>query len=167
MTKVDFIESVLCASRGIIKTISKERNIKIQIILCTIIILFALFLEISKTYLITIIIVCFLVIILEMFNNGIEKLIDFISPEYNPQAGKIKDIMAGVVLLTFIMASLVSLLILYNPLINFIFKISRNLLFPISLIFMIIFVLCFIIILEIKIRKDKVKIKKNNFLKYQ
>jgi diacylglycerol kinase len=153
MTRIGFIDSVLCASRGVISSISKERNIKIQILLCSIIIFFSLLLEISKTSLITIIIVCFLVIILEMFNKGFEKLVDFVSPEYNKEAGRIKDIMAGVVLLTFIMTAIVGFLILYNPFIHFINQISKNnfLLFSlISLIFLV------SIIIIIKLIKDKI-----------
>ena len=53
--------------------------------------------------------------ILELFNRGFEKLVDLISPEYNKEFGRVKDAMAGVVLLTFTMAMIVSLLILYQP----------------------------------------------------
>lgn len=118
MTKVDFKTSVLCAVRGLLKGIANERNIKIQLLLITLIISLSLILRISKIYLITIIIVCFLIIILELFNRGFEKLIDVISPDYNKELGKVKDAFAGVVLLTFIMAMLVSVLILFEPLMN-------------------------------------------------
>jgi undecaprenol kinase len=119
MTRISFIESALCATRGLFHGISSERNIKIQIIIGGLIILTSILLGISKIYLITIIIVCFLVVILELFNRGFEKLIDLVSPEYNKEFGKVKDAMAGVVLLTFGMAIIVSLLILYEPVINF------------------------------------------------
>jgi len=152
MTRISFVESTLCATRGIIKSISNERNIKIQILLCSIIIFFALLLNVSKTSLITIIVVCFLVIILEMFNKGFENLIDLISPEYNRDFGRIKDIMAGVVLLTFIMAALVSSLILYIPFIHFITQISKN---TFSLFSLISLILLTSIILVVKLIKDK------------
>jgi len=146
MTRISFIESTLCATRGIIKSISNERNIKIQIFLCSIIIFLALILEISKTYLITIIVVCFLVIILEMFNRGFEKLIDLIIPYYDPEAGRIKDIMAGVVLLTFIMTSIVSLIILYEPLINLFFRLSKSSFFLFLLLWTVILGLMIILV---------------------
>lgn len=126
MTKINFKDSVLCAARGLFKGISNERNIKIQILIGGIIILISLLLNISKVYLITIIIVCFLVVILELFNRGFEKLIDLVSPEYNKEFGKVKDAMAGVVLLTFTMAILVSLLILYEPVIKLLELMSYN-----------------------------------------
>lgn len=124
MTRVSFRDSALCATRGLFRGISSERNIKIQIVIATIITLTAIFLHVSKIYLITIIIVCFLVIILELFNRGFEKLIDLVSPEYNKEFGKVKDAMSGVVLLTFGMATVVSFMILYEP----IEKISSQLL---------------------------------------
>ena len=127
MTKTTFRDSVICASRGLFRGISSERNIKIQLVIGFAIILAAILLDVSKTYLITIIVVCFLVVILEMFNRGFEKLIDLISPEYNKEFGRVKDIMAGVVLLTFIMSVIVSLMILYHPLIIFLEIVSKNL----------------------------------------
>lgn len=134
MTKISFRDSALCATRGLFKGISSERNIKIQIIIAMIIISVAIFLEISKVYLITIIIVCFLVIILELFNRGFEKLIDLVSPEYNREFGKVKDAISGVVLLTFGMAVIVSFMILYEPIAKLSIKLYQH---PIFLIFLI------------------------------
>jgi diacylglycerol kinase len=118
MTKISFIDSTLCATRGLFKGISNERNIKIQILIGMLLIFTAAILEISKIYLITIIIVCFLVVILELFNMGFERLIDLVSPEYNKDFGRVKDAMAGVVLLTFGLAAIVSFIILYQPVLN-------------------------------------------------
>jgi undecaprenol kinase len=151
MTNGTFRDSVFCATRGLFKSISNERNIKIQIIIGSVIILTGILLGISRVSLITIIIVCFLVVILEMFNRGFEKLIDLISPEYNKEFGKVKDVMAGVVLLTFAMAMTVSILILYQPVMNFLNIISKNSI-SLTLIIANIF-LCSIIILAYYIRK--------------
>jgi undecaprenol kinase len=145
MTRISFVESALCATRGLFHGISSERNIKIQIFLSAIIIFMGIVLGISKVYLITIIIVCFLVIILELFNRGFEKLIDLVSPEYNKEFGKVKDAIAGVVLLTFGMAFIVSFLILYEPLIKLLRVMSENFYFVILIILNIFFL--FIVIL--------------------
>ena len=126
MTKINFRDSILCAARGLFSGISSERNIKIQFLIGSIVIFIALLLKISKGYLITIIIVFFLIIILELFNRGFERLIDLVSPEYNKEFGKVKDIMAGVVLLTFIMAAIVSFLILYEPVMRLLAEFSGD-----------------------------------------
>jgi len=152
MAKVNFRDSVLCATRGIFRTVSSERNIKIQIFLESIIIFLALLLGVSKASLITIIIVCFLVIILELFNRGFEKMIDLISPSYNKEFGKVKDIMAGVVLLTFTMTAIVTVLILFNPLMNVLKQSSNN---PSFLIFLLGNVLVCIFIIAVKYLRNK------------
>ncbi len=152
MTKINFRDSALCAFKGLFKGISSERNIKIQILIGSIIIFTAILLNITKVYLITIIIVCFLVIILELFNRSFEKLIDLISPEYNKEFGRVKDTMAGVVLLTFTMAIIVSFLILYDPVINFLKLITYN---PISLIVIIANILLILVILLLHYLRNK------------
>jgi len=147
MTKISFIDSTLCAARGLFKGISNERNIKIQIIIGMFLIFTATILEVSKIYLITIIIVCFLVVILELFNMGFERLIDLISPEYNKDFGRVKDAMAGVVLLTFGLAAIVSFIVLYQPVLNLLkIMIQNN--FSFGFIIADIFLIFILIIIE-------------------
>lgn len=134
MSKVNLGESFLCAIRGIFRGISQERNFKIQIILGIVVIIGALILKISQIYLITIILVIFLVLILEMFNRNFERLIDLVSPNYNKEAGEIKDTMAGIVLTASILSVVVGGLILYKPLITAIKALSN---YPFSLTLMI------------------------------
>jgi len=147
MTKISFLQSAVCAMRGLFREISHERNIKIQIILGMLAIFVALILEVSKIYLITIIIVSFLVVILELFNMGFERLIDLISPEYNKEFGKVKDAMAGVVLLTFGLAVIIGLLILYEPVLNLL-KIMLQNKFSLGFIIANFFILCIVIIVD-------------------
>jgi diacylglycerol kinase len=129
MTKISFIRSAVCSAKGLLDGICKERTIKIQIAISIFLISTAIILEIAKNYLITIIILCSLVIILELFNRSFEMLIDFIAPEYNAKAGRIKDSIAGVVLASFILAITVSFIILYEPVIRMLSKLLNN---PIS-----------------------------------
>jgi diacylglycerol kinase len=126
MTKVSFIRSMVCSAKGLLDGICKERTIKIQLAISIFLISTAIILEISKNYLITIIILCSLVIILELFNRSFEMLVDFISPEYNLKAGRIKDSIAGVVLASFILAISVSFIILYEPVIRLLGKLLNN-----------------------------------------
>jgi diacylglycerol kinase len=126
MTKVSFVRSAVCSAKGLLDGICKERTIKIQLAISIILISTAIIMEISKNYLITIIILCSLVIILELFNRSFEMLVDFISPEYNQKAGKIKDSIAGVVLASFILAITVSFIILYEPVIKTLGKLLNN-----------------------------------------
>jgi len=53
-----------------------------------------------------------LVYALELVNSAIERLADKISPERDPDIGKIKDLTAAAVLITAIAAAIVGLIIL-------------------------------------------------------
>ena len=128
MSKVSFITSLKCAVKGIFHGISRQRMLKILLLLGTFAIFASLLLQVSKPYLITIFIVAFLVVILELFNNNFERLIDLVSPEYDKEAGEIKDTMAGVVLLTFILMIIVASLILYEPMIKLFTLVAKSLL---------------------------------------
>jgi diacylglycerol kinase len=150
MTQISFKDSAFCAARGLFRSISSERNIKIQIFIGAVIIFVSFLLQISRVYLITIIIVCFLVVILELFNRGFEKLIDLVSPEYNKEFGKVKDAIAGIVLLTFGMAMIVAALILYEPVIRLLKEISGK---PFSILLITAdIILCLIVVLTIFIK---------------
>lgn len=144
MSKVSFITSLKCATKGIFYGISKQRMLKILLLLGTFAIFASLMLKISKPYLITILIVSFLVIILELFNNNFERLIDLVSPEYHKEFGEIKDTMAGVVLLSFILMIIIATLILYEPMIKLFIIVSQS---PLPFALIIINIITILIIL--------------------
>lgn len=48
----------------------------------------------------------------ETVNTALEFLVDLVSPEYNPIAGKVKDVAAGAVLITAIGAALIGLVVI-------------------------------------------------------
>ena len=47
----------------------------------------------------------------ELFNTAIEKLVDLVSPERHPVAGRVKDIAAGAVLICAVAAAIIGLII--------------------------------------------------------
>lgn len=52
-----------------------------------------------------------LVIMAEIFNTAIEALTNLVSPEFNPLAGKVKDLAAGAVLVTAFTAAIIGSII--------------------------------------------------------
>ncbi|MBU0959663.1 MAG: diacylglycerol kinase family protein [Nanoarchaeota archaeon] len=121
MKNTSFSQSFLFALKGISRGISDERNIKIQMVIGLGILTISLLLEISRIDFIIILSVSFLVIILELINTCLEQLIDFITLEPHKQLGTIKDIMAGAVLLSVILAVIVGFIIL-SPLLIGLFR---------------------------------------------
>ncbi len=62
---------------------------------------------------------CFaLVITAEMINTAIENIVDLVSPECHDLAGKAKDIAAGAVLITAIIAASIGLIIFLPKILN-------------------------------------------------
>lgn len=66
-----------------------------------------------------IIAMCTLVLAMEVANTGVEFLVDILSPHHDPRYGRIKDIMAGAVLLSAGGSVAVGALLLWKPLLGF------------------------------------------------
>jgi diacylglycerol kinase len=119
MTKRNLSQSMIIAFEGIAHALSNERNIRIQALIGVIVLAVSLILRIPKNNVVIILVVSFLVIITELINTSFEKFIDSIHPAHNEEIGKAKDMLAGAVLLSVILAIIVGLLILWEPLIEF------------------------------------------------
>lgn len=113
MRKPPFQKSVQNALRGIFKMLKNERNFQIELFALLVNIVFMMILDLSKLDSIIILSVCFAVLSAEMFNTSIEKICDFIEPNYDEKIGLIKDIAAGGVLLMTLLSLIVGVLIYY------------------------------------------------------
>ena len=100
----NLIQAFNNAIEGILYTFKNEKNMKIHY-LCAIIILFtSLFFDLDKMEMIILFLLIGGVIICEMFNTAIEKAIDGVSTEYNPLFKIAKDVSAGAVLISSMIA---------------------------------------------------------------
>ncbi len=99
------------AFKGIWVVASKEINFQIHIIAAIIVLLLGYLLNIREKEWIIILLCIAIVMAAEAFNSAIEKLVDIVSPDINPKAGKIKDIAAGAVLITAIASAIIGLII--------------------------------------------------------
>ncbi|HRI05862.1 MAG TPA: diacylglycerol kinase family protein [Candidatus Dojkabacteria bacterium] len=118
--KQNFLRSVVIAFKGLFHGLLKERNSRIQLLVASGVIIGSIILGISKLEMLVTVTACFFVIILEMINTSIERVLDVIYPDENPEVGLIKDIMSGVVLLGSLLAVAVGIIILYEPFIDFV-----------------------------------------------
>ena len=112
----NLIDSFNYAIRGLITAVSEERNMKIHYSAAIIVIFASLFFELSKVEFMVLFITIVLVIISELFNTAIEKLVDLVSPEYNEIAKIIKDVAAGAVLISAINSVIVGFLLFFDKL---------------------------------------------------
>ncbi|MFV0254521.1 MAG: diacylglycerol kinase [Erysipelotrichaceae bacterium] len=91
-----------------------NKSIQLQIMLAIIVSIIYAFIGISMQEWIIVIALILLVILAEWLNTLIEKLVDYISLSKNKQAGDIKDMASGLVLLVCISAAIIGLIILFN-----------------------------------------------------
>jgi diacylglycerol kinase len=105
------LNSFVFAYRGIRYAISSQHNFIIHISLTIIAIFLGIILQISNLEWISIIIVIGIVMASEIINTSIEELVNFISPEKNTSAGRIKDLAAGAVLISAIASFIVGAII--------------------------------------------------------
>ncbi|TVZ57390.1 diacylglycerol kinase (ATP) [Lutibacter sp. Hel_I_33_5] len=87
--------SAICALKGLWLLITTEESIKIQSTIALIAIGMGFYFDISPTEWMIQLLVIGLVLVAEAANTAVEKVADFIHPEYHERIGFIKDIAAG------------------------------------------------------------------------
>ena len=85
------------AFRGAIKLITTEHSVMVQSCLAVVMIIAGFYFEISHEEWLIQTLVIGLVLGIEGLNTAVEKVADFIHPEYHERIGFIKDIAAGAV----------------------------------------------------------------------
>jgi diacylglycerol kinase (ATP) len=105
------IRSFGYAFNGFIWAFKTQKNLQIHIIVLILVVIFGIFLNVNLSEWIVFFICFALVISAELFNTALEKLTDIISPEYNEQAGKVKDLAAAAVLFSALISVICGLII--------------------------------------------------------
>jgi len=108
------IKSVGFAVRGALLLIRTEASIKIQVFLGIVVTVAGFYYEISSTEWIFQVLAVSLVVGIEGANTAIEKLCDFVHPDFDKRIGFIKDVSAGAVMFVSVGAIIVGLII-YLP----------------------------------------------------
>lgn len=106
------------AFAGIMISLREQQNLRIHIAAVVIVTILGVYIGLDAIEWAIVSLTYGLVLVAEMFNSAIENLINLVSPEHNPLAGKVKDISAGAVLVAAIIATAVAILIFGNKLFN-------------------------------------------------
>lgn len=99
------------AWKGIRSCIGKEQNLSFHLLATPTVVAAGLLAGITRTEWMVVILCIGLVIAAELFNSAIEQLVDLVSPQRHPLAGRVKDIAAGAVLVCAATAAIVGLII--------------------------------------------------------
>jgi len=103
-------ESLSFALRGI-RIALHQSNFRVMVSSAAIVVALAFFLMISKGEWLILLLVIGLVLSLEMLNTTLETMLDLLEPNFSEKIGVIKDLIAGAVLISCIVAVLTGLMI--------------------------------------------------------
>ncbi|WP_312078661.1 diacylglycerol kinase family protein [Chryseobacterium sp.] len=107
MRKPSVTRSFQNALTGIWLMLKSERNFQLEIIALVINLFLIIYLKLSTVDTALILMVSFGVLSAEIFNTAIEKICDFIHPQFDKRIGFIKDISAAAVIVMAILSVLV------------------------------------------------------------
>lgn len=105
------------AFRGIWTAITTQPNIRIHFVIASIILIAAVYLRLSISDIIVLVLVIGMVMLAEMINTSIEFLADAVTLAPNDYIKRAKDVSAGAVLISAIFAALIGLIIFVPKLI--------------------------------------------------
>ncbi|MGV6831054.1 MAG: diacylglycerol kinase [bacterium] len=108
------LKSVVYAFNGFIYLVKTESSIQIQMVIAIVMTIFGFMMHITLTEWILQIFAIGLVMSAEGINTAIEKLADFINPDFNEKIGIIKDVAAGAVFISALIAVIIGFII-YLP----------------------------------------------------
>jgi diacylglycerol kinase len=108
-----FKHSLRHAIDGICYAIVHEKNFRIEIIVAFIVLVLMLTFNVKSWEAIILILMIMWVLVLELTNTVIERVVDILKPRIHPYARLIKDLMAAVVLISSVVAVTVGIIIFY------------------------------------------------------
>lgn len=91
------IKSMGFAAKGAYKLLSTEHSVMVQFSITVIMIIVGILVGITKEEWIMQTFACGLILSIEGLNTAVEKIADFVHPDYHERIGFIKDIAAGAV----------------------------------------------------------------------
>ncbi len=109
-----FKRSFLFAVQGFMTAVRQERNIKVMLGGAAFAIAMGLILRIDLISWAIVLTCCGVVISAELLNTAIETVVDLVSPEFHPLAGRAKDISAAAVWVLCVLVALVGLFVFVN-----------------------------------------------------
>jgi diacylglycerol kinase len=101
------------ALHGLWYVIEKEQNFRIELLAGLLVIIVMLFTGLQRFEMIAILLMVFAVLILEILNTSVERIVNMFKPRLHPYARIIKDITAAAVLLASIGSVIIGIIIFW------------------------------------------------------
>ena len=111
------------AGKGIAYVFEHEQNFRLQIYTTSLVLLLVWLFDLSRSEMIVIFLLILAVLILEILNSAVERLSDVLKPRLSDQIALVKEIMAGMVLLSSLGAGIIGLIIFWPHIVELLNKI--------------------------------------------
>lgn len=108
-----FKKSVRHAWDGLSWAFSHEKNFRIELLIALLVVLFIVLFDVKIWETVVLLLMIMWVLIFELINTVVERVVDILKPRIHPYARLIKDLMAGVVLISATVSVVVGFLIFY------------------------------------------------------
>ncbi|WP_417230727.1 diacylglycerol kinase family protein [Thermophilibacter sp.] len=109
-----FRKSFLFAIQGFRTAVATERNIKVMLAVGACAVVAGLALQLDLLSWAIVLLCCGVVIMAELLNTAVETVVDLVSPEFHPLAGRAKDIAAAAVWVLSVIVAIVGVLVFAN-----------------------------------------------------
>lgn len=109
-----FRKSFLFAIQGFRTAVATERNIKVMLSVGACAVVAGLALQLDLLSWAIVLLCCGVVIMAELLNTAVETVVDLVSPEFHPLAGRAKDIAAAAVWVLSVIVAIVGVLVFAN-----------------------------------------------------
>lgn len=101
------------AFRGLKYVLKNEQNFQIEILIGVFVVVLMFILDIRDWQKVALLLVIFSVLVIELINTILERVVDILKPRVHPYAQLIKDVMAAAVLIASIAAVVTGIIIFY------------------------------------------------------
>jgi diacylglycerol kinase len=108
-----FIRSLKFAWHGISLLIEREQSFRLQVLVAIAVTVLGFVLGVSRAEAAVLIVVTGSVLVLELLNSAVERLVDLFKPRIHEYAEEVKDIMAGAVLTGSVGAAIVGIVVFW------------------------------------------------------
>jgi undecaprenol kinase len=106
-----FVKSCQGACQGILYSWKTEKHLRFHFFASLLVVGAGLYLKLSRFNWLFVTYAIGSVLIAELFNTAVERVVDLVQPGYHPLAGLIKDIAAGAVLLAALQSVIIGIFI--------------------------------------------------------
>lgn len=108
-----FKKSMKHAFRGLAYALRNEKNLQNELIAAVLVVGAMFYFDVTRGESVVLILVISGVILAELVNTVLERVVDILKPKVHPYVRVIKDIMAAGVLMTSLMAIIIGIIIFY------------------------------------------------------